>query len=333
MPAKDLSVVGIGNAIVDVISRTDDDFLVAQGLAKGSMRLIDETEAARLYERMGPSIEASGGSAANTIAGLASFGAKTGFLGKVADDGLGRIFTHDIRATGVEYATPPLKNGAATARSLILVTPDGERTMNTYLGACQDLTPVDIDADLVSRAGIVYLEGYLWDPPAAKEAFRKAAEIAHGSGGRVAFTLSDSFCVDRYRDEFLALMRAGTIDILFGNQSEIHALYETADLNTALNQLARDVPLSVTTRSEDGSIVIERDQRFHVPARHVDDLVDTTGAGDLFAAGFLYGYCRNFGLATAAELGALAAAEVIAHIGARPQQSLRELAIQSGFPI
>lgn len=333
MPAKKYDVVGIGNAIVDVIARTDDDFLVAEGLAKGTMRLIDGVEAERLYARMGPSIEASGGSAANTIAGLASFGASAGFVGKVAGDGLGNIFGHDIRAIGVDFDTAPLDGGAATARSLILVTPDGERTMNTYLGACQELHPEDIHEGFVGEAAIVYLEGYLWDPEPAKQAFRKAADIAHAKGGKVAFSLSDAFCVDRYRSEFLELMRAGAIDVLFGNESEIHSLYETSDLATAIELLRKDVPLAVTTRGVEGSVVTFGPGTFQVPAASVEEVVDTTGAGDLFAAGFLYGHSRGMALTTCAELAALAAAEVIGHMGARPQVSLKELAQQNGFPL
>ncbi len=333
MPEYAYDVVGIGNAIVDVIARTEDAFLVAERLAKGSMHLIDGDAADRLYGLMGASVEVSGGSAANTIAGLASFGAATGFVGKVADDELGEIFAHDIRALGVAYQTPPLNAGAATARSLILVTPDGERTMNTYLGACQDLTAEDIDADFVAAAKIVYLEGYLWDPPAAKAAFRRAADIAHGNGATVALTLSDQFCVDRFRDEFLGLMRDGTVDILFANESEMHALYQTADLATAMNALAKDVPLAAVTRSEKGSVVIKGNSRHEVAVAPVEELVDTTGAGDLYAAGFLFGYVRGLTLPTCAELGGLAAGEVIGHMGARPQVSLKELGRQNGFPV
>ena len=333
MPEPLFDVVGIGNAIVDVIARADDDFLVAEKLAKGSMHLIDAAAADRLYDLMAASVEISGGSAANTIAGLASFGASTGFVGKVADDALGKIFAHDIRALGVAYETPPLDGGGSTARSLILVTPDGERTMNTYLGACQELSPDDIDADFVGAARIVYLEGYLWDPPGAKDAFRRAAEIAHANDAKVALTLSDQFCVDRFRDEFLALMRDGTIDILFANESEMHALYETADLSTAITALAADVPLAAVTRSEKGSIVLKGSARYDVPVAPVEDLVDTTGAGDLYAAGFLFGHVRGLDLTGCAELGGLAAAEVIGHMGARPQVSLADLGRQSGFPL
>ncbi|MEZ5840912.1 MAG: adenosine kinase [Hyphomicrobiales bacterium] len=326
MPARKFDVVGIGNAIVDVIARTEDDFLVAEGLAKGSMRLIDGEEAERLYGRMGPSIEMSGGSAANTIAGLASFGAAGGFVGKVADDALGRIFAHDIRAIGVEFDTLPLDGGTATARSLILVTPDGERTMNTFLGACQELYPEDIHESFVGEAAVVYLEGYLWDPEPAKAAFRKAADIAHAKGGKVAFSLSDAFCVDRYRPDFLELMRSGAIDILFGNESEIHALYQTGDFTTAVEQLRADVPLAVTTRGVEGSVVTLGPGTYQVPAAAVEDVVDTTGAGDLFAAGFLFGHARGLPIITCAELAALAAGRVISHMGARPQVSLKVLA-------
>jgi adenosine kinase len=326
-------VVGIGNAIVDVIARADDDFLVRHGMRKGTMALIDEERAHAVYAAMGPAVEVSGGSAANTIVGLASFGARAAFCGKVKRDPLGEAFAHDIRAAGVAYATPQAVEGPATARCYIMVTPDGERTMNTYLGAAQNLSPQDIDTDLIASAGIVYLEGYLWDPQDAKAAFRKAAEAAHAAGRAVALTLSDSFCVDRWRDEFLALARSGTVDLLFANESELKTLYQTADFDSALSALRADAPLAVVTRSEKGCVVVTREHTQAVPAFPIGSVVDTTGAGDLFAAGFLFGVARGFALETAAQLGAMAAAEVIQHLGARPERSLRDLAAEIGLPV
>jgi sugar/nucleoside kinase (ribokinase family) len=282
---------------------------------------------------MGPAIEISGGSGANTIAGIASFGGRAAFVGKVKDDQLGKAFTHDIRATGVAFATPPAKDGPSTARCYVLVTPDGERTMNTYLGAAQNLTPADIDEKAIAAAGIVYLEGYLWDPPQAKDAFRKAAEIAHKAERTVALTLSDAFCVDRYRDEFLNLMRTGAVDLIFANERELHSLYQTADFDSAVKALRDDVKLGVVTRSEKGCIVVSREENEVVGAAPIDKLVDATGAGDLFAAGFLFGLARDADFRTAAQLGAIAAAEVIQHLGARPETSLKDLAQENGLPI
>ena len=326
-------VLGIGNAIVDVIAKADDDFLVAHGMHKGGMALIDEARAQAIYEAMGPAAESSGGSAANTMAGIASLGARAAFVGKVRDDALGSAFAHDIRAAGVAFETVPAKNGPSTARCYIIVTPDGERTMNTYLGAAQDLHPDDIDEAAVSAAAITYLEGYLWDPPHAKEAFLKAARVAHKAGRRVALTLSDAFCVDRYRDEFLKLVRDGTVDILFANERELHSLYQTADFDTAVAAVRADAPLTVVTRSEKGCVVIARDKTEAVPAAPVTRVADATGAGDLFAAGFLVGHSRGKDLRTAARLGALAAAEVIQHVGARPVVSLKALADENGLAI
>jgi sugar/nucleoside kinase (ribokinase family) len=333
MAATRYDVLGIGNAIVDVISRTDDDFLVKQSMHKGTMALIDEARAATIYDAMGPAVEVSGGSAANTIAGVASLGGRAAFVGKVKDDELGRVFAHDIRAAGVAYETPPASTGPSTARCYVLVTADGERTMNTYLGAAQDLHPNDIDADAVAASGIIYLEGYLWDPPKAKEAFLKAAEIAHGAERDVALTLSDAFCVDRYRAEFRDLIRTGTVDLVFANERELHSLYETADFDTALNALRGDAKLAVVTRSEKGCLVVTREQTEAVPASPVARLVDATGAGDLFAAGFLVGLSRGTDYRSAARLGALAAAEVIQHLGARPETSLKALARDNGFDL
>jgi adenosine kinase len=326
-------VLGIGNAIVDVIARTEDDFLVRHRMNKGSMTLIDEPRAEAIYASMGPAIEISGGSAANTIAGVASFGARGAFVGKVKDDTLGKAFSHNIRATGVTFTTPLATDGPSTARCYVLVTPDGERTMNTYLGAAQNLSPADLDEKQIAAAGIIYMEGYLWDPPKAKDAFRKAAEIAHRAGRTVALTLSDSFCVDRYRDEFLNLMRTGQVDLVFANESELRSLYQTADFDTALAAVRGDVKLAAVTRSEKGCVVVSREANEAVRAAPIDKFVDATGAGDLFAAGFMVGLARGQDHRTAAQLGALAAAEVIQHLGARPETSLKGLAAQNGLPI
>ena len=334
MSAPRFDVLGIGNAIVDIIARTEDDFILREGLAKGSMRLIDSAEAERLYGHMPQAIEMSGGCAGNTAAGVASFGGRAAFIGKVADDHLGGVYAHDIRAMGIHFGTAPLGAGIApTARSMILVTPDGERTMNTYLGACQHLTEADIDAEVVAATAITYLEGYLWDPPEAKKAFRRAAEIAHANGREVAITLSDSFCVDRYRAEFLELIRSKTVDIVFANVAEVKALYETADFGTAIAALRQDAKLAAVTMSEKGSIVVTADQAVAVPAHPVETVFDTTGAGDLYAAGFLFGYSQGFELAMAAQFGGLAAAEIISHLGARPQVALRGFAEQAGFTL
>lgn len=326
-------VTGIGNAIVDVIARAEDDFLVAQGMHKGAMALIDEARAQAIYDAMGPATESSGGSAANTIVGVASFGARAAFIGKVKDDDLGHAFAHDIRAAGVSFDTPPASEGASTARCYIMVTPDGERTMNTYLGAAQDLHSNDIDEAVIKASAITYLEGYLWDPPHAKAAFVKAAKIAHDAGRKVALTLSDAFCVDRYRGEFVDLIRSGTVDILFANEGELHSLYQTADFDTALATLRKDARLAVITRSEKGCVVVSGNSTEAVAAAPIARVVDATGAGDLFAAGFLVGHSRGLDLRSAAKLGALAAAEVIQHMGARPETSLKALAQENGIAL
>ena len=333
MIAPRYDVLGIGNAIVDVIARAEDDFLVAQGMHKGAMALIDQARAETIYQAMGPAVESSGGSAANTIVGVASFGGRAAFVGKVKDDELGRAFVHYIRAARVAFDSRPAGDGPSTARCYIMVTPDGERTMNTFLGAAQDLKPADIDEAKIASAALVYLEGYLWDPPQAKEAFVKAAAIAHKAGRRVALTLSDAFCVDRYRAEFLALIRKGTVDIIFANEHELHSLYETADFDTAVKALRHDAKLAVITRSEKGCVVVTRKEVEAVQAMPIDRVVDVTGAGDLFAAGFLVGLARGKDNRTAARLGALAAAEVIQHIGARPAVSLKALAAENGLPL
>src|SRR5438270_4478112 len=259
MSSAKYDVLGIGNAIFDILVQTDEGFLAAHGMNKGAMALIDEARAAAIYRDMGPATEMSGGSAANTIVGLASLGARAAYVGKVKDDQIGRLYTHDIRAAGVAFETRPATDGPATGCSYILVTPDGERTMNTYLAAAQELMPADIDPDQVAASAIVYLEGYLWDPTNAKDAFLKASTIAHDAGRKVALTLSDSFCVDRYRSEFLDLMRKRTVDVVFANEAELHSLYETSDFETALTQFRVDVNLAVVTRSEKGCVVASKD--------------------------------------------------------------------------
>ncbi|MEM7428196.1 MAG: adenosine kinase [Pseudomonadota bacterium] len=323
-------VLGIGNAIVDVISRTTDDFLDEHGIAKGGMHLIDEARAESLYAQTGPAIEMSGGSAANTIAGVGSFGGKGAYIGKVRDDQLGQVFSHDIKAIGVTFETPLAGDGPSTARSLILVSPDGERTMNTYLGACVHLGPGDLDADLIASAKVTYLEGYLWDPEAAKEAFRSAAKIAAEAGRKVSLTLSDPFCVDRHREGFLELTK-NSVDILFANEVEIMSLYQVDSFEDAAAAVAQDCELTVITRSEKGCVVVTPDQQIAVPAVPVEKVVDTTGAGDMFAAGFLYGYTNGRNLETCGRLGVLAASEIISHVGARPETPFTELAAAHGL--
>ncbi len=331
MTEPKLDVLTIGNAIVDVLAHAEEDFLVREGLVKGSMRLIDGAEADRLYDHMAPAELISGGCAGNTAAGVASFGGRAGFIGKVADDELGHFYRHDMKALEIAFPTAPLTDGTPTARSMILITPDGERTMNTFLAACQELSPADIDKKTVESAAITYLEGYLWDPPKAKEAFRIAAKIAHGAGRKVAITLSDSFCVDRFRDEFLELMRSGALDIVFANRHEVLSLYQTSDFETAVEAFERDVPLGVVTMSEEGSMALADGERVLIPAAMLENLVDLTGAGDQYAAGFLYGLSRGFPYEVCGRLGSLAAAEVISHVGARPVESLKQLAGQAGL--
>ncbi|TCD16059.1 adenosine kinase [Oricola cellulosilytica] len=328
---SEFDVLCIGNAIVDIIARAEDDFLHENGIIKGAMNLIDAERAELLYERMGPAIETSGGSAGNTAAGIASLGGSAAFFGKVCQDHLGGIYRHDIRAQGVAFDTGPLNGHPPTARSMIFVTPDGERSMNTYLGACVELGPDDVEEAKVAASKVTYFEGYLWDPPRAKEAIRASAEIAHSHGREVAMTLSDPFCVDRYRDEFLDLMRSGTVDIVFANQDELKSLYQTADFDTALAAIREDCALGVVTRSELGSIAVRKGETASVAAHEIDDLVDTTGAGDLYAAGFLHGYTAGRSLEDCANLGSLAAAIIIQQIGPRPQVSLRQAAIDGGL--
>ncbi|MGC1860212.1 MAG: adenosine kinase [Methylocystis sp.] len=330
--SKTIDVLGIGNAIVDVLSSAEDDALVTAGLHKGAMQLVDEKRSGELYALMGPTTVVSGGSAANTMAGLASLGRSAAFVGKVKDDDAGREFAHDIRKAGVGFDTPCASDGAATARCLIFVTPDGQRTMNTFLGACQALGPDDIDDSLAASAKVLYMEGYLWDPPDAKSAFLKAAKISRAHGRKVALSLSDAFCVDRYRDEFLGLIRDGVVDILFANESEAHALYQTADFDTALKELQREANLlGVVTRSAQGAVVVQGASVVSAPAFPVETVIDTTGAGDLFAAGFLAGFTRDLPHDKSAALGAFAAAEVISHFGARPQKDLLQFARDNGL--
>ena len=330
MAAKTYDVVGIGNAIVDIIARCDDAFLSKRNLDKGFMRLIDSNEAAELYEEMGPATERSGGSVANSIAGLASLGAECGFIGRVAADQFGGIFRHDIRSLGIAYATEPAGDGAPTARCLVLVTPDGERTMNTFLGASVDLTAADIDAELISAAKVVYLEGYLFDKDEAKSAFRQAAKLAKDAGAKVALSLSDPFCVDRHRDDFRALVKDGA-DIVFANEKEITSLYETNTFLEAADAALQDCEMAVLTRSEAGSLIVGGGETTEIAAEPVSEVVDATGAGDLYAAGFLFGLTKGLSIADCGRLGSLAAAEAISHIGARPEANLVELAKDRGL--
>ncbi|MDY7102064.1 MAG: adenosine kinase [Actinomycetota bacterium] len=328
MSDQTYDVVGIGNAIVDVICHVDDGFVDEHTLQKGAMTLIDEDRAHQLYAAMPPGIEASGGSAANTIAGIGSFGGKVAYIGKVRDDQLGEVFRHDIRAIGVDYDVPLGAEGPATARCLIVVTPDAERTMNTFLGISNLLEPSDVDESVVSRAKIVYCEGYLWDVESAKEAMLKGMRTAKAAGGRTSLTLSDTFCVDRHRTEFHDLIE-NDIDILFGNHGELTALYETEDLDAAIAEVEKRVDIAAITCGPKGSIVVGHGERHEIPAWTVEGRVlDTTGAGDLYASGFLHGITRGRDLATCARLGHLAAGEVISHLGPRPEVSLSELATQ-----
>ena len=323
MPEKRFDVVGVGNAIVDVISNVDDDFVLRHGLNKGAMTLIDQERAIELYAAMPPGIEASGGSAANTMAGLASFGGRAAYIGKCRDDQLGDVFRHDLRASGVSYDVDLGPSGPSTARCLIQVTPDAQRTMNTFLGISALLSPDDVDDELVASAGVVYCEGYLWDIDIAKQAIRKAMDIAHAAGRKVALTLSDSFCVDRHRDEWRDLI-SDKVDIVFANEAELCALYE-CDWDIAARRITGDVETGCLTRSERGSTVVFGSDRVDVDAHPVHKVLDTTGAGDLYASGFLYGYTRGFDMRRCAELAGLAAAEIISHLGARPARPLTAL--------
>jgi sugar/nucleoside kinase (ribokinase family) len=326
-----LDVVAIGNAIVDVLARVEDDFLGQHGIEKGIMQLIDTDRAASLYEAMPMGHEISGGSAANTVAGLAALGAKTAFVGRVRDDQLGRIFAHDIRALGAEYDGPMVNgvDGVETGRCLVMVTPDGERSMSTYLGISAGLCPEDIDVTLMSRADWLYLEGYLFDSPDAKAAYIRAIEAVKAGGGQVAFTVSDPFCVERHREDMKALI-ADHVDLLFANKAELLALYETEDFEAALERLSGDVHMAAVTMSGDGAVVLQGGVRTEVPAEAVE-VVDSTGAGDMFAAGFLSGLARGRAPAAAARMGCVAAAEVISHLGARPEEDLKARMAAAGI--
>lgn len=324
MLPPEYDVLGIGNAIVDVLSRCTEDVLIQLNLRKGGMTLIDEAAADALYGRMGPATECSGGSAANTLAGIASLGARCAYIGKVKNDQLGAIFRHDMRSIGVAFDTPASAHGPATARCLIFITPDAQRTMNTFLGACGTVSEADIDERLVAAAGITYIEGYLWDQPAAKAAIRKAFSAAREAGRRIAFTLSDAFCVHRHRADFLKLLE-GSIDILFANEQELLALFETHDLMDALSQLQGRCELAAVTRSEKGCVMVSRDGIDTIPTQAVPQVVDTTGAGDLFASGFLFGLARGWDARACAQLGNRCAGQIIQHMGARSPQPLVSL--------
>lgn len=320
-----IDVVGIGNALVDVISHESDELVDELGLTKGTMRLIDQEEAESLYERMGAGTEISGGSGANTIVGVAALGGTAQYIGKVRDDQLGDVFAHDLRATGVGFDVAPTTSGASSGRCLILVTPDAQRTMNTYLGASVSFGPDDLDESTIASAKVLYLEGYLFDSPEAQAAFRTAAEIARSAGGKVAVTLSDPFCVERHRDAFLDLIDSN-VDLLFANEAEACSLFRCESVSEAAAALADKSLVAAITRSEHGSLVVSGDERVEVRASAVERVVDTTGAGDLFAAGFLFGFSRSYDLERCARIGSIAAAEVISHVGARPNADLRELA-------
>lgn len=327
MSAATYDVVAIGNAIVDVLSKADDAFIAQEGLVKNTMQLLFSTEEAEaLYAKMAPGIEVSGGSAANTVAGIAALGGTCGFIGQVADDQLGKVFSHDIRAQGVTFTTTARTEAdPTTARCLILITPDGHRTMNTYLGASQFLPAAALDRDMIAAGAILYLEGYLWDPEEPRKAMREAISIAREAGRKVAFTLSDTFCISRHRDDFLKLIEDGDIDILFANEAEILSLTQLEDFDKAVAQVAAKLPVLVCTRSEHGAIGVKDGERFTVPAQPVAAVVDTTGAGDLFAAGFLAGQAQGRSVEESLTMGAVCAAEIISHVGARPQVDLKEL--------
>ncbi len=328
MSEPKLGVVAVGNALVDVIAQTSEEFIADQnknhGMEKGAMTLIDETRAVELYSAMSDGTETSGGSAANTMAGFASFGGKGGFIGKVASDELGKVFQNDIRNQGLQFDTQPIAIGAHTGRCMILVTPDAQRTMNTFLGASVELNAEDVDKDLIANAKVTYLEGYLFDKEQAKQAFKTAAETAHKCGHRVSLSLSDPFCVDRHRDDFLDLVE-NHIDILFANEDEIKSLYQVDSFDEAKAKVSKNVEIAALTRGEKGAVIINGDDEFVIAAEAVDQVIDTTGAGDQFAAGFLYGFTEDMDMATCGKLGAIAAAEVISHIGPRPLVSLAEL--------
>jgi sugar/nucleoside kinase (ribokinase family) len=325
MNDADFDVLGIGNALIDVIASVDDTFIDAHDFPRGATTMVDLERSEAVYADLPPAQEISGGSCANTIAGLASFGATVAFVGRVRDDQLGKVYTHDLRSLGIHFDVPPATSGPATGRCLVMVTPDAHRTQCTYLGASTFIGPEDVDADLVGRAQVTYLEGYLWDQPPAKDAIRKAAAAARGAGRQVALTLSDPFCVDRHREEFRALV-ADEIDVLFANEAEICSLYEVDDFDAALQRLRHHCRVGALTRSERGSVVMAGEEVHVIDAEPVDRLVDTTGAGDQYAAGFLHGLTHGRDLATCGRLGSIAAAEVISHYGARPAVSLAEVA-------
>lgn len=331
MSAPTLDVVAIGNAIVDVIARADDAFIATHALPKGGMQLIDAAAADQLYAAMGSAMEMSGGSAANTLAGIASLGRSCGFIGQVANDMLGRSFTHDIRALGITYDTAPSTGDIGTARCLVLVTPDAQRTMNTFLGASQYLPESALDLDLIASASILYLEGYLWDPEQPRAAMRRAIAAARGAGRKIAFTLSDTFVIDRHRDDFMALINEGLIDILFSNEGEIQALAQIDDFDAAVAAIGGKVPLLISTRSEKGAIAMHEGVIFSCDAAPVEQVIDTTGAGDLFAAGFLAAYVEGKDIESCLLLGAACAAEVISHYGARPEVDLAQLRRELGL--
>jgi sugar/nucleoside kinase (ribokinase family) len=325
MNDADFDVLGIGNALIDVIASVDDTFIDAHDFPRGATTMVDLERSEAVYADLPPAQEISGGSCANTIAGLASFGATVAFVGRVRDDQLGKVYTHDLRSLGIHFDVPPATSGPATGRCLVMVTPDAHRTQCTYLGASTFIGPEDVDADLVGRAQVTYLEGYLWDQPPAKDAIRKAAAAARGAGRQVALTLSDPFCVDRHREEFRALV-ADEIDVLFANEAEICSLYEVDHFDAALQRLRHHCRVGALTRSERGSVVMAGEEVHVIDAEPVDRLVDTTGAGDQYAAGFLHGLTHGHDLATCGRLGSIAAAEVISHYGARPAVSLAEVA-------
>ena len=327
-----LDVVGIGNAIVDAVAEADDALLADEGLPKGSMTLIDAARADALRPRMGQAVEVCGGSAANTMVGVARLGGAAGYVGKVRDDAAGAAFRRDIEASGVAFPTPAAADGAATAQCLIFVTPDAQRTMNTYLGACVELGPADIDPDFIAQARLLYMEGYLWDPPAAKDAFRKALGIAHAVGGRVCLSLSDSFCVERHRAELRDLV-ANHVDVLFANEDEAMSLYEVGDFHTALAAARADCAIAVLTRSAKGSVVAGDGAVHTIEAVPVAHVVDTTGAGDLYAAGFLLGLARSFALDRCGRLAALTAGEIVGHYGARPEADIAPFVEASRLPL